>query len=100
MCRLDPGSARCAGRPGTVSPHPLAARREPRYAACRDEAMNKPSPTDTVLGLLASAFERIAVALDRLAPPAAAKPDFAASDAFIWHAEGGRLEAVKRVNRV
>jgi predicted AAA+ superfamily ATPase len=62
--------------------------------------MNKPSPTDTVLGLLANAFERIAGALDRLAPKPAARPDFAAADAFIWHAEGGRLEPVTHVNRV
>jgi predicted AAA+ superfamily ATPase len=61
--------------------------------------MNKPSPTDTVLGLLASTFERVAAALDRLAPRPAGKPDFAAADAFVWHAKG-ELEAVKRVNRV
>src|SRR6202163_4261979 len=61
--------------------------------------MNKPSPTDTILGLLASTFERVASALDRLAPRPAAKPDFNAADAFVWHARG-ELEAVKRVNRV
>jgi uncharacterized protein len=61
--------------------------------------MNKPSPTDTILGLLASTFERVAAALDRLAPRPAAKPDFNAADAFVWHARG-ELEAVKRVNRV
>src|ERR1700752_4175611 len=46
--------------------------------------MNKPSPIDSVLGLLANAFDRIAAALDRMAPPAGAKPDFAAADAFAW----------------
>ena len=62
--------------------------------------MNKPSPADTVLGLLANAFDRIAATLDRMAPPAADKPDFAAADAFVWHADGKRLEPVTHVNRV
>ena len=62
--------------------------------------MNKPSPSDSVLGLLANAFDRIAAALDRMAPPAANKPDFAAADAFVWHADGKRLEPVTHVNRV
>ncbi len=62
--------------------------------------MNKPSPTDSVLGLLANAFDRIAAALDRMAPPTGGKPDFAAADAFIWHADGKRLEPVTHVNRV
>jgi hypothetical protein len=43
---------------------------------------------------------RIADALDRLAPPAPPKSDLAAADAFIWHAEGDWLEAVREVNRV
>jgi len=62
--------------------------------------MNKPSPVDSVLGLLANAFDRIAAALDRMAPPAGSKPDFGGADAFVWHAEGKRLEPVMRVNRV
>src|ERR1700674_1917842 len=77
----------------------LAGTPAARYAASRNEAMNKPSPTDTVLGLLASTFERVANALDRLAPRPAKKPDFAAADAFVWHVTG-ELEPVKRVNRV
>ena len=45
-------------------------------------------------------LERIATALDRLAPPLVLLPDFAAADAFIWHPDGKRLAPVKRVNRV
>lgn len=45
-------------------------------------------------------LERIAAALERLAPPQAPKLDFAAADAFIWHADGHRLAPVRRVNRV
>jgi hypothetical protein len=65
-----------------------------------EDAMNKPSPADTVLALLAQALDRISGALDRMAPPAEARADFAAADAFIWHAASRRLEPVRRVNRV
>ena len=43
---------------------------------------------------------RIAEALERLAPKAPAAPDLGAAEAFVWHAEGRRLEPVPRVNRV
>jgi predicted AAA+ superfamily ATPase len=43
---------------------------------------------------------RIAAALERLAPVPPAATDFAAAEAFIWHPEGRRLAAVRRVNRV
>ncbi len=46
---------------------------------------------------------RIAGALERLAPaplPSAGLDDNGASDAFVWHAEDRRLEAVANVNRV
>jgi predicted AAA+ superfamily ATPase len=44
--------------------------------------------------------ERIAAALERLAPAAPVAPDFAAADAFAWHPDGRRLAPVARVNRV
>jgi predicted AAA+ superfamily ATPase len=43
---------------------------------------------------------RIADALERLAPPPPAGPDFTSADAFVWHPTGRRLIPVKRVNRV
>ncbi|TMJ62732.1 MAG: ATP-binding protein [Alphaproteobacteria bacterium] len=43
---------------------------------------------------------RIADALERLAPAAAAVNDLAAADAFIWHADREWLEPVPVVNRV
>jgi predicted AAA+ superfamily ATPase len=43
---------------------------------------------------------RIAAALERLAPPHALAPDLGVADAFVWRAEGGSLEPVRRVNRV
>jgi predicted AAA+ superfamily ATPase len=45
-------------------------------------------------------LERIAAALERLAPRAPAAPDFGVADAFIWHPEGHRLAPVPHVNRV
>jgi predicted AAA+ superfamily ATPase len=45
-------------------------------------------------------IERIAEALERLAPPPPQLPDFAAAEAFVWHPEGRRFAAVRRVNRV
>ncbi|MCA3247823.1 MAG: DUF815 domain-containing protein, partial [Azospirillum sp.] len=43
---------------------------------------------------------RIADALDRIAPPARISADLDGGDAFVWHAEGARLEVVTKVNRV
>ncbi len=43
---------------------------------------------------------RIAVALERLAPPVPQAPDFAAADAFVWSAGKAQLQPVAKVNRV
>jgi uncharacterized protein len=51
-------------------------------------------------GLDKEAALRIALALERLAPPAPAAADFAAADAFVWHPLARRLAPVARVNRV
>jgi len=45
-------------------------------------------------------LDRVADALERLAPPAPTPPRFDATDAFVWHPEGRRLAPVARVNRV
>ncbi len=45
-------------------------------------------------------LERIADALERLAPSTAAPVDFAGADAFIWHARPAHLQPVPRINRV
>jgi predicted AAA+ superfamily ATPase len=54
-----------------------------------------PLPTEFDPELL----ERIAAALERLAPPAKVLPDLDTADAFVWHPDG-RLVPVPRVNRV
>jgi uncharacterized protein len=48
----------------------------------------------------ADVLNRIAHALERLAPPPPASPDFLAARAFVWHPEGRRLSPVAHVNRV
>lgn len=45
-------------------------------------------------------LERIAAALERLAPPLPPAPDLTAADAFVWHTGPDRLEPVRRVSRV
>jgi uncharacterized protein len=45
-------------------------------------------------------LERIARALDRLAPESLPAPDFDMADAFVWHTAPARLEPVGRVSRV
>jgi hypothetical protein len=49
---------------------------------------------------LIARLDRIAAALERLAPAPAAAPDFAAADAFVWHAEPDGFQPVAAVNRV
>lgn len=43
---------------------------------------------------------RIAEALERIAPPKRPPVDFAAADAFVWHADPDRLDPVPVVNRI
>jgi uncharacterized protein len=45
-------------------------------------------------------LQRIAAALERLAPAAEEKTDFSAAEAFVWYAEARALSAVQRINRV
>src|SRR5258706_2905070 len=45
-------------------------------------------------------IQRIADALERLDPPLAASAALDKADAFVWHADGARLEAVAKVSRI
>jgi predicted AAA+ superfamily ATPase len=45
-------------------------------------------------------LERIAAALERLAPGAVELPHYEEADAFSWHPSAGQLQSVERVNRV
>ncbi len=44
-------------------------------------------------------LERIAQALERLAPAPADTPDFARASAYVWHADPDRVEPVRNVSR-
>ncbi|MGA8612059.1 MAG: ATP-binding protein [Xanthobacteraceae bacterium] len=70
----------------------------------RDKAADEVARTSTGERLApdngSEILERIASALERLAPPPPPAPDFAAAEAFVWHPEGRRLAPVRRVNRV
>ena len=45
-------------------------------------------------------LERIAAALERIAPAPMPAPDFSGAEAFVWHTQPDRLEPVPRVSRV
>jgi uncharacterized protein len=66
---------------------PVATSREARQVAHRG------APAQNTL-------ERIAVALERLAPRAPAPPRYDGADAFSWHPDQRRLAPVANVNRV
>jgi predicted AAA+ superfamily ATPase len=52
------------------------------------------------LKAIAERLDRLVRLIERAVPAAAAPPDFAAADAFVWHPATRRLEAVDKVNRV
>ena len=57
---------------------------------------DQPKGADELPALL----ERIASALERLAPAPPPAPDFGAADAFVWRADAQALAPVPKVNRV
>jgi predicted AAA+ superfamily ATPase len=71
------------------SPKPKPKPRPKRNPKAKSAA----APSGAVL-------ERIAAALERLAPQRALLPDFTAADAYVWYPDGRRLAPVAHVNRV
>lgn len=59
--------------------------------------MTDTSPTDD---MTADRLERIAAALERLAPAPAPAPDFRAADGFVWQPEPGVFQPIAQINRV
>ena len=49
---------------------------------------------------LAPLLKRVAEALERLSPAGAEDAGLDLADGFVWHADGARLEAVPRINRL
>jgi len=74
-------------------------------AKVKSKSKPKPAPAKSIKSKAAAppfdgqVLDRIAEALEQLAPQAPARPDFAAADAFVWHPDG-RLAPVAHVNRV
>jgi predicted AAA+ superfamily ATPase len=87
------------------SPSPLCRRPAGNHrggltlagAAPITPAMNDATPLPPSL---LPVLERIAHALERLAPPIAPASGLGGADAHVWHASEGRLQPVPRVNRV
>src|SRR5579871_3482226 len=68
-------------------------------ARSKTKSKKHPAKTRKRNGPPAELMERVATALERLAPRATSETDFTAADAFVWH-PGGHLIPVPRVNRV
>jgi predicted AAA+ superfamily ATPase len=62
--------------------------------------MNLYPPAPFADHVLSDALDRIAAALERIAPPVPPKPDFGAAEAFIWQADPEAFLPVPHVNRV
>ncbi|MBX9989729.1 ATP-binding protein [Phreatobacter oligotrophus] len=102
-CRHAPATKGRGRSVGTA--HVAAARLSFQWSGCagthagawdRDRRRRHPVSDPLSHALL----ERIATALERLAPAPPPRPDFAAADAFVWNPDGPRLDPVPRVNRV
>ena len=88
--RLCKRAGHAAGAPYAAAPGVISAARR----AAEGELAGK-SRSDARRSL-----ERIAAALERLAPPRRRVPDLSAAEAFVWHAGPPRLQPVPNVNRV
>ena len=49
---------------------------------------------------LSERLDRIADALERLAPPSPPEPDFTQADGFVWQPEPGIFQPVPKINRI
>jgi uncharacterized protein len=78
-----------------MAPPPPNLRNKATKPAAAGAAKGRPSRDNAE-----EVLERIADALERLAPPPTSAPDFSAAEAFVWHPEERGLNPVRRVNRV
>ena len=74
----------------------VGSRARSQTAATMPSKKQPPTNQSDLLPVLRA----IADALERLAPPPPKRPDLAAGDAFVWHADGEWLEPIRQVNRV
>src|SRR6266852_2935 len=86
-------------RPCDIPPAPLLGRdHKGSLMSLQKKPLVPPALVSSTVP--ADVFERIANALERLAPPHPRPPDFTIADAYIWHPAGRTLAPVPRVNRV
>src|SRR6202034_3557334 len=74
-------------------PPPKRRKTPPKSAGGRPQVRSSRADDEKLL-------QRIAAALERLAPPRDEQPDFSAADAFAWDPGGRKRAPVRRVNRV
>src|SRR6202034_675321 len=74
-------------------PPPKRRKTPPKSAGGRPQVRSSRADDEKLL-------QRIAAALERLAPPRDEQPDFSAADAFAWDPGGRKRAAVRHVNRV
>ncbi|MER8990072.1 ATP-binding protein [Mesorhizobium sp. M0074] len=56
--------------------------------------------TDSTIDILSQKLDRLIEAVARLAPPPVPQTDLGEADCFVWQADPGYLEPVRKVNRV
>jgi len=101
-----PGSLGLLSAGKAASTHPAGPSRKKSKKPVSKKAASKTkqqlAPAAPSLGIhdVAKAMERIASALERLAPAEIEAPAFAAADAFVWHAATASLQPVPSVSRV
>src|ERR1700735_1369402 len=76
------------------------SRRDLRSKTTAERASAPSKPSSRPGPASDDVFERVAAALERLAPPKPMAPDFLSAEAFVWHPDGRRLAPVARINRV
>jgi predicted AAA+ superfamily ATPase len=69
-------------------------------AALAQTAPGQKSVSEDDFKPIAERLDRLIALIARAVPPGAAKPDFDAADAFVWHPTDQRLQPVAAVNRV
>src|SRR5262245_33614122 len=95
-CRA--GAQRLRERPNQGSLMAKAKSRSKTHS--RSPSSRSTTKAQAAPALTPESLERIATALERLAPTAETETDFDSADAFIWQPKGHRLVPVPRVNRV
>ena len=81
----------------SVSFPPAMASKKPSRSRAKKPSLEAKKPQS---GAPYALLERVAAALERLAPPPTEAVNLSGADAFVWQAETGRLMPVPEVNRV